>query len=262
VTIKAGDIICGDANEIMGQMPNEMFDAILTDPPYGVTQDDDDYVATSFLAEAYRILKPNAALMMCVGQATMREFWNEAERVGFYWLNSVVWWHRNTLSRQSRRFSVQYDPVLYFAKGDFVHRLDAVRIEYRSQERLKYACNNKRKKGWSPNPLGARCPDVWDDIPAVTTTANSGNDPKYDHKWQKPTRLFDRMVRATCNPGDMMLDPFCGSGTSLLAAKQNGVYYVGIDVDQNCVDMSKKRVAGELLPLGRKSRLVKDIFDD
>jgi len=107
-------IIHGDCLEIMKSIPNESIDAVLTDPPYGVTQDDDDYVATTFLKDAYRVLKPNAALMMFVGQRTLREFWNEAERVGFVWLNTIVWHYKNTFKRERRRFALQYDPILYF----------------------------------------------------------------------------------------------------------------------------------------------------
>lgn len=235
-------VICGDAAEVMRTFPDGAVDAILTDPPYGVCLDDaTDYVAVNWLGEAYRVLKDNAALMMCVGQATLREFWNEAERVGFRWLNTLVWWHPNSLSRQSKRFAIMYDPILYFVKGDFVHNMDAVRVPYRSTERLKYPVNNKKKEGWRPNPKGARCGDVWN-FPAITTSAPNGQDCPLGHKWQKPTALFDRMIKATCSQDSVMLDPFCGSGTSLIAALQNKVLYIGIDNDPHCVEMSSRRV--------------------
>lgn len=243
-------IICGDCVKVMAGMSTETFDAIVTDPPYGVTTGFDDYVATQFLEQAFRVLKKDAALIMLVGQATIREFWNTAEKQGFKWLNtivwwhrnsSIVWWHRNSLSLQTRRFAVQYDPILYFAKGDFRHRVDSVRTEYRSKDRLKYVINSKRKKGWTPNPLGARCPDVWE-IPAVTTTAPNGQDAPVGHKWQKPLEVFDRMVKATVDPGGIILDPYCGSGTSLLAAKNYGVHYVGIDIEEKNVELSISRL--------------------
>jgi DNA modification methylase len=246
-------VIHADSREFLSSVPDETFDAILTDPPYGVTQDSDDYVATFFLRESYRILKKDAALMMFVGQASLREFWNEAERVGFRWLNTIIWFYRNTIKRERHRFAIQYDPILYFAKGDFHHHMDAVRVPYLSQERLKYPVNNQKKRGWTPNPLGAICGDVWE-VPAVVTTSKNGCDTYLGHKWQKPLKLFDRMVRATLSPGQLMLDPFCGSGTSCLAAQQQNVRYVGVDVNMDSVSLSRSR-----LHVGQKHCI--DIFD-
>lgn len=249
-----------DSVQLMASWQSESFDAIITDPPYGVTGDDDDYVATKWLYQAYRLLKPNSALIMCVGQATLREFWNEADRQGFKWLNTIVWWYKNTIKRERRRFAIQYDPILYFSKGDFVHRVDDVRVDYLHPERLKYPTNNSKKKNWMPNPLGAICGDVWE-ISAVNAT--SGTDQMLGHKWQKPIKLFDRMVRATCEPGMLMLDPFCGSGTSLEAARNYGVHYVGIDNDQASVDLASRRLAGLIPPKPKRAvkKPVKDIFE-
>jgi len=241
--MQQNEVILADWKDVLCDFPSESIDAILTDPPYGVTGDDDDYVAIDFLPEAYRVLKPNSALMMCVGQATLREFWNAAEDAGFRWLNTIVWYYKNAIKRERKRFAIQYDPILYFAKGDFEHRLDAVRVPYLHPERLKYPCNNDKKQGWMPNPLGAICGDVWD-IPAV----NAGNphDRQVGHKWQKPLDVFDRMVKCTTIENDLILDPFCGSGTSLVAAKNNNVHYIGIDNDPDAVEISRKRLSGEL----------------
>lgn len=253
-------VIQADATNWLSDCQSNVFDAIVTDPPYGVTKDDDDYIAVDWIKDAFRVLKNDSALIMCVGQRTLRQFWNSAENAGFVWLNTIVWWHRNSLSRQSRKFAFQYDPILYFAKGNFIHRTDNVRIPYRSQERLKYAVNNKKAKNWRPNPLGAMCPDVWE-IPAVTTTAPSGSDTPLGHKWQKPLALMNRMVKCCCEPSMLMLDPFCGSGTSLLAARNYGVHYVGIDIDIDNVSLSVARLSGEVSVFPNKQSKAKDIFE-
>lgn len=234
-------IICSDAIEELSKFNDESVDAIITDPPYGVTGDDDDYIASYFFDQAYRVLKPSSAIMILVGQKTLREFWNEAEKAGFKWLNTIAWWHRNSLSRQTRKFSIQYDPILYLAKGDFKHRVDQVRVPYRSAERLKYACNNKKAKNWTPNPLGAMCPDVWE-IPAITTTSPNGQDRPVGHKWQKPVKLMERMILACTSTGDIVLDPYCGSGSTCLAAKNLERKYIGIEINQNYFEIACKRL--------------------
>jgi len=256
-------VICCDAVDWLSNCDDKVFDAIITDPPYGVTGDSDDYVATNWLKDAYRVLRDDAALIMCVGQATLREFWNAAEIAGFRWLNTIVWWHRNSLSRQTTRFAVQYDPILYFAKGDFKHLTDQVRIPYRSAERLKYVCRNSKSKDWRPNPLGAMCPDVWE-IPAVTTTSPNGNDVPLGHKWQKPLVLMDRMIKCCCQKGDLILDPFCGSGTSLIAAQRNDVRFVGLELNSDYAKLSKDRIEGKInIPVSRsrKTGSERDLFE-
>lgn len=72
--LPANEIVNGDFNEISKVWPDQSFNAIITDPPYGVTKDKDDYTAIQFLEQAYRLLKNDSALMMFVGQATLREF--------------------------------------------------------------------------------------------------------------------------------------------------------------------------------------------
>lgn len=238
------EVVYGDCVRLMKESSAGLFDAVVTDPPYGVTRDSDDYIATDFIKEAYRILKPNGSLIMCVGQASLRQFWNEAERVGFKWLNTIVWHYKNTIKRERHRFAIQYDPILYFSKGDFKHRLENVRVPYISVERLKYPCNNKKKQGWMPNPNGAIGGDVWE-IPAITTTSPNGQDVKVDHKWQKPMAVFERMIKATTDPGMIILDPFVGSGTSCLAARKLGVHFVGIDNDSKSIDLARERLAGK-----------------
>lgn len=260
MSLPINSILLGDCIKRMGDFPDGTFDAVLTDPPYGVTGDDDDYVATGFLAEAYRVLKPNGGLMMLVGQATIREFWNEAERVGFKWLNTIVWHYKNTIKRERRRFAIQYDPILYFAKGDFVHQIDAVRVPYLSTERLKYPVNNAKKQGWRPNPLGAIGGDVWE-IPAIVTTSANGQDRYVDHKWQKPIEVFTRMVKATTPPGGLILDPYCGSGSSCLAARAVGVNFIGIDIDESSVRIAQDRLSGAIpLTTARVRRSPLDMF--
>lgn len=213
------EFLVGDCIEHMKKFNNESFDCIITDPPYGVTKDSDDYIAISFLDEAYRVLKKDSAIMFFVGQSTLRDFWNKSESVGFKWLNTVIWHYKNTIKRERNRFAIQYDPILYFSKGNFKHKIDNVRVSYLSTERLKYPVNNSKKQNWTPNPLGAICGDVWE-IPAIVTTSANGQDVKVGHKWQKPVEVFVRMIRSICNENDLILDPFIGSGSSALAAQR------------------------------------------
>lgn len=233
-------IIHGDWKSVVKDLPDESFDAIVTDPPYGVTSDREDYVANDFFNEAYRLLKTDAGLMTFCGQKTLREFWNSAEKAGFKWLNTIVWHYKNTFKRERRRFAIQYDPILYFSKGDFQHNIDAVRVPYLT-ERAKSTVNNSKKLGWVANPLGAICGDVWE-FPAVTNSRNYGSDAPVGHKWQKPVMLFERMILATVPVNGLILDPFVGSGTACVAAKLHNRHYVGIEINEEFYNIAKNRM--------------------
>jgi DNA modification methylase len=261
MTPKPNTILHGDCIELMKGFDDSLFDAVITDPPYGVTGDSDDYVATDFLSHAYRVLKKDSALMMFVGQATLVKFWKAAEEAGFTWLNTIIWHYKNTIKRERRKFAIQYDPILYFFKGDFIHRIDAVRVPYLSTERLKYPINNAKQQGWTPNPLGSICGDVWE-FPAITTTSPNGQDQKWGHKWQKPVVLFERMIQATCNQDALMLDPFCGSGSSCVAARNCSVDFVGIDIDANCINICENRLSQQTKLSTARPRKRMAIFEE
>lgn len=234
-------LYCGDCLDILPELPEGGVDCLVTDPPYGVTGDDDDYIALDWVPPVWTVLADTGALLTLTSQRHLSVTRSAVEAAGFGWLNTIVWWHRNTLSRQSRRFAVQYDPILYFGKPGFRHRLDNVRVPYRHPERLKYGVNNAKKKNWRPNEGGARCGDVWE-FPAVTTTAKVGGDTPVGHKWQKPVALMRRCVKAATDRAGVVLDPYMGSGTTGVACIETGRQFVGIEIDPKYFDIAVARI--------------------
>ena len=83
---------------------------------------------------------------------------------------------------------------------------------------------------------GIRCRDIWFDINVPRSKE------VYHYPTQKPIKLYERMIKASSNEGDTVLDPFCGSGTTLVAAKNLGRNFIGIDISSDAVKMSKHRL--------------------
>ena len=85
---------------------------------------------------------------------------------------------------------------------------------------------------------GSLLQDVWDDIPSINSQAKE----RTGYPTQKPLALLDRIIRASSNEGDVVLDPFCGSGTTLEAAQRLGRQWIGIDISAKAVEMAERRL--------------------
>ncbi|MBC6437167.1 MAG: site-specific DNA-methyltransferase, partial [Rhodobacteraceae bacterium] len=146
-------------------------------------------------------------------------------------LNEVIW-HYHTGGASKHWFSKKHDTLFSYARTQnyVFNRIDVPRTE-KSLQRAQ-------------NPKGARisasdttkmCPDVWADIPAMNPMAKE----RLGYATQKPLALLDRIIRASSNEGDLVLDPFCGCATTIEAAHRLNRHWIGIDIAIHAV----KRVA-------------------
>jgi adenine-specific DNA-methyltransferase len=163
-------------------------------------------------------------------------------------LRNRIIWHFGHGLHASRRFSGRYETLLWFTKSDtYTFNLDAVRIpsKYPGKRHFKGA-----KKGMpSGNPLGKNPADIWEivareweaelwDIPNV----KSNHPEKTIHPCQFPVELVERCVLAFTNEDDYVLDPFCGVGSSLIAAINHNRKTIGIDKELRYTEIAKERL--------------------
>jgi DNA modification methylase len=221
---------------------NRRIDLVATDPHYGVFKDNRDRLDLRYIPLSYDLLKEHGAIFSFASQKRLLDFLQAFAKTDFKWQNTIVWFYRNGFSRESRKFAIKYDPILFYTKGDFAINTDAVRVPYISTERLKYDCNNAKMKGWRPNPLGAKLGDVWE-CPAITSPATTKE--KEAHEWQKPIKLMKTMILAASQEGETVLDMFLGSGTTIVAAMQTKRKCIGIEIEEKYCEMSAKRVQKE-----------------
>lgn len=166
--------------------------------------------------------------------------------------NRIVWHFEHGL-HCSRRFSGRYETIVWFTRDtkDYVFNLDPVRVpqKYPGKKHFK----GPRAGQYSCNPLGKNPGDVWD-IPNV----KSNHVEKTEHPCQFPVELVERLVLSMTNPGDWVLDPFLGAGTSIVAAVRHGRRGMGAEIEKRYVDIARERVtaamAGQLpvRPMGRE----------
>ncbi|MCP4359887.1 MAG: site-specific DNA-methyltransferase [Chloroflexi bacterium] len=251
-----GKMFVGDSLRWLSLLENESVDLIIADPPYNIKKAEWDtfesqqvYVQWSlkWVEQAARVLKPSGTLYICGFSEILADIKLPASRFfkGCRWL---VWHYKN---KANLRFDWgrSHESILHFRKSkEFTFNTDNVRIPYgnhttkypeRTQaETSQYGRSNKGKKHiWRPHPGGAKPRDVIE----IPTTCN-GMHETTPHPTQKPEELFRKLVLASSNEGDLIIDPFLGSGTTAVVAEQLKRYWMGCDMSEEYSQWAIERI--------------------
>lgn len=142
--------------------------------------------------------------------------------------NEIVW-HYTGGGRSKTYFSRKHDVIFWYVKSvgdDYTFNIDAMRVPYKeSSGYAKDGIVSKKGKRYMPHPDGTPVDDVWD-IPIINPLAKE----RTSYPTQKPIALYKRIIEASSNTGDLILDPFAGCGTTAIAAEQLERQWVGIDL--------------------------------
>ncbi|MDZ4122045.1 MAG: site-specific DNA-methyltransferase, partial [Candidatus Cloacimonadaceae bacterium] len=197
-----------------------------------------------WISEVHRILKPTGTFYICGFSEIIAELVSPCMEmfVGLKWLI----WHYKNKANLGNDWGRSHESILHFRKSNtFVFNIDDVRIPYhghtlkypnRSQaESSQYA--NGKKVEWTPNPLGAKAKDVIE----LPTTCN-GMHEKTPHPTQKPEELLRKIILASTNIGDIVLDPFMGSGTTAVCSEQLKRKWLGCDSNENYLIWAVERL--------------------
>ena len=225
-----GALFTGDSIEWMKTINDESIDMVFADPPYNIKKADWDdfgsqerYIEWSmrWIEQASRILKPTGSLYVCGFSEILADPKHPSMRY-FSSCRWLVWFYRNK-ANLGKDWGRSHEIILHLRKKDFGHiNYDDVRIPY-GKHTLKYPDHPQAdssqygRKGshWTPNPLGAKPKDVVE----IPTTCNGMNE-KTPHPTQKPEELLRKLILASSSEGDLVLDPFSGSGTTAVVASQ------------------------------------------
>ena len=245
----------GDAAAIMARMPSESVDLVVADPPYNLGKpfggaegengralenagDDGtgrrhrmgwaeyEEFTRRWLEQAVRLLKPTGSLYVFMGVGFIARLFLLLQESFELTFNSWIVWHYTQGVGRKRGFSPRHEDILFFTRSqDFTFDLDAVRIPQ------KYY----RKRN---NMAGANPGDVWQ-----FSHIHYCSREREGHPTQKPEALMARMIRASSHPGDLVLDPFAGSGTSCRVAQVLERRYIGIDLNPDYIRAAEQRLA-------------------
>ena len=243
------ELFNGDCVSLMERIPENSIDLIFADPPYnlqlnnellrpnnskveGVNEDwdkfsgfqDYDNFTKKWLLEARRILKKNGAIWIIGSYHNIFRVGASLQDLGYWILNDIFWRKSNPMPNfRGRRFTNAHETLIWAAKSDtskYVFNYDALKelnegTQMRSDWFLPICSGSERLKG---------------------------KDGKKVHPTQKPEALLHRIIIATTKKGDIILDPFLGTGTTAVVAKRLGRKIIGIEKDKRYLKEAQKRI--------------------
>jgi len=248
-----GRIQLRDAREFMAELPGESFDLVVCDGPYSVTTHEWDNVPDiqhfnlELLKSFARLLKPGGAVYLfgkpdCVDFVDYRPFVTLQSK--------IVWYQPSRLAQGRVSYTNNYDVICYFTKGkaktfnlEDIRVPQLVELEHRLRcERVPSVRNGQFGKT-AFNPNGKNPGDVWGDIKQLTYKSKELVSREMLNTIQKPEKLMERIVKASSNPGDLVFDPFCGSGTVPVVCQRLGRQFVACEINPEYRRLAEERLA-------------------
>ena len=249
-------ILCGDCVEVLRSVEKPFADLVFADPPFNIGYKYDKYhdrkASEKYLAwtrdwigECVRVLKPHGSLYIAIGDeyaAHIKLILEDEHRLT---LRNWIIWHYTFGQQTKTKFARSHTHILYFVK-------DAKHFTFNDEMVRVISDRQKKYRDKRAYPAGKIPDDVWNEYPRICGTFSE----RTGHPCQMPESLLARILRASSNAGDWVLDPFCGSGTTATVACKLGRHYTTIDLSETYVEATRQRIAeSNGLPVEGNSQL-------
>ncbi len=244
-------IVWQDTMRALNCIPDNFADLMIVDPPYNLTKnfgkstfkqmDFSEYKnwLDKWLSKVVRILKPNASLYICSDWQSSIVIPLVAGK--YFKLRNRISWERDKGRAAADNWKNCLEDIWYYTKSDeYIFNLEAVKMQ--RTVLAPYRDNKGTPKDWQEEngkKIRFTAPsNIWTDItiPFWSMAENT------EHPTQKPEKLIAKLILASSNEGDMVFDPFVGSGTTAVAAKKLGRRYLGIERERKYVALALKRL--------------------
>ncbi len=230
------------------RIPDASIDLIIADPPYSLGKDygnesdrlkSGDYLnwTEKWIDAALPKLKPSGSLYIFLTWRYSPEIFVMLKK-RLQMMNEIIWDRRvPSMGGSVRSFSSVHDTIGFFVKDKgYFFDLDAVRIPYdavtkKARSRSIFVGAKWLEMGYNPK-------DLW-----AVSRIHKCDPERADHPTQKPLEIIDRMIKVSCPPGGIVLDPFMGSGTTAVSARRCGRDFVGFELNPAYCDIIQQRLA-------------------
>jgi adenine-specific DNA-methyltransferase len=244
-------LYCGDCKDFLPTIPPESAQLIVTSPPYNIgkkyekKQRLEEYMSeqAEVIAQCVRLLCPGGSICWQVGNHVRNGevfpldmlLYPIFKSHGLHLRNRIIWHFEHGL-HCSQRFSGRYETIIWFTKGeDYFFSLDPVRVPQKYPGK-KYFKGPKVGQ-YSSNPLGKNPGDLW-----IIPNVKHNHPEKTEHPCQFPIELIERLVLSMTKPGDLVLDPFIGVGTTAVAAVLHNRRAAGAETNPTYVKIARERI--------------------
>lgn len=259
-------LVQGDARRL--PLADGSVDAIVTDPPYGQTNegyDSDVACRPEVWRECFRVAKPNAALVSFAGSPTYHRIAGAIEAAGWRVRQMWGWVYPDGMMTSAwpkegfDRLSPAMDPIVYATKGKVLLQLEregrpwsnwASRNGNRYSDRARHVSEVVRQDGHWPRSVVSEDLAGWHHFMGPRSHLTRGE--SVGHPNQKPLGLMEWIISKL--PGELILDPFAGSATTVAAANALGRRAIGCDLSREYLDLARRRIERPHVPVPRPSR--------
>jgi len=246
-----GKIFNMDVFDAVKCLPDAFIDLMFIDPPYNLSKkfntsvfkemelNDYEEWLDSWLKEMKRLLKPDGSVYICGDWKSSPAIYKIATRY-FYVQNRITWEREKGRGSKNNWKNCAEDIWFFTMSGKYTFNLEDVKIKRKVL--APYKTENGVPKDWANDGNGSfrvtHPSNIWTDItiPFWSMPENT------DHPTQKPEKLLAKIILASSNPGDMVFDPFLGSGTTAVTAKKLGRRYCGVEIDELFCCLTAKRL--------------------
>lgn len=252
--MEVNKVYLGDCIEIMKTLPDKSIDLIFADPPfnigikYDVHNDNMPYEkyyewSKKWIGESYRLLKSNGTIYIAIGDEFAAEINLILKKTGFYFRNWIIWYYTFG-QNQRKKFNRAHTHILYFTKSKEHFTFNDKDIRVPSARQLIY--NDKRA-----NPLGKIPDDVWQ----FSRVCGTFKERIGKHPCQMPEDLLELIIKTSSNEGDLVLDPFGGTGTTAAVAKKLKRNFITMEISKEYYNIISKRLEGRVTEIRRNQKV-------
>jgi len=241
-------VYCEDALVGMERIPDGSIDLIVADPPYSLGKDygndSDKQQAPVYLEWMEQWIDTALPKLKATGSLYIFLTWRYSPEIfvmlkqRMTMVNEIIWDRRvPSMGGSTRSYSSVHDTIGFFVKAKgYYFDLDAVRIAYdaatkKARSRAIFVGAKWLEMGYNPK-------DLWS-----IARIHKENPERANHPTQKPLEIIERMIKASCPPGGIVLDPFMGSGTTAVAARRCGREFVGFELNPVYCEVIAQRLA-------------------
>ncbi len=238
-------IIQGDCLELFKDIPDNSVDMTFADPPFNLKKKYTSYNDSlefqeylnwceQWISEMVRVTKPTGSIFLHNIPKWLTYYATFLNKYAYFkhWIS----WDAPTAPMGKSLQPAHYG-ILFYGKEQKGTKINELRYPHKRDRKQGYLLKDYGGKKDKLHPFGPLVPDVWTDIHRIKH--NKKRDP---HPCQLPIHLLDRLILLASDEGDIVLDPFSGTGTTAISAKRLGRKYIGFELDNEYVEISKKKL--------------------